>query len=88
MDLFPGAAFMMTEDSILEVNVDAYREAGAGTVPLMKFRGGQAITFSDTLLARWNSELKAKGCLVSYDTKERTLYLKVKKNTGSLIIVF
>lgn len=84
-DFYPGGATTMAEDSILEVNVDAYREAGAGTVPLMKFRGGQVITFSDTLLTRWNSELKAKGCLVSYDTTDRTLYLKVKKNTGFII---
>jgi hypothetical protein len=85
MDLYPSAAFTMTDDSILEVNVDAYREAGAGTVPLMKFRGGQVITFSDTLLSRWNGELEAKGCSVSYDATARTLYLKVKKNSGLVI---
>ena len=80
MDLYPGAAFTMTDDSILEVNVDAYREAGAGTVPLMKFRGGQVITFSDALLSRWNSELADKNCSVSYDSTERTLFLTVKKS--------
>ena len=78
-EFWPGGAFTMPETTRLAVDATAFSLAGGGTIPLMKFNGGQSVTFSGTLLSRWNTELEAKHCSVSYDTSERTLVLSVTK---------
>ena len=77
------------DDAELDVDASAYSDAGGGTLVLARVTGDKkTLTVSNALLSRWNSELAAKRCSVSYDATARTLSLKVKKNTGSLIIVF
>ena len=78
-EFWPIAAFTMPETTRLAVDATAFFRAGSGTIPLMKFKGRGLVTFSETLLSRWNTELEAKHCSVSYDTSERTLVLTVRK---------
>ena len=80
-EFWPNAAFTMPETTRLAVDATAFSRsrAGGGTIPLMKFNGDKTITFHDALLSRWNTELEAKHCSVSYDTSERTLVLTVRK---------
>ena len=85
-EFWPSGAFTMPETTRLAVDATAFSRAGGGTIPLMKFNGGQSVTFSGTLLSRWNTELEAKHCSVSYDTSERTLVLTVTK-PGLMIFV-
>ena len=87
-EFWPNAAFTMPETTRLAVDATAFSRsrAGGGTIPLMKFNGDKTITFHDELLSRWNTELEAKHCSVSYDTSERTLVLTVRK-PGLVVIV-
>ena len=85
-EFWPSGAFTMPETTRLAVDATAFSRAGGGTIPLMKFNGGQSVTFSGTLLSRWNTELEAKHCSVSYDPSERTLVLTVTK-PGLMIFV-
>lgn len=85
-EFWPGGAFTMPETTRLAVDATAFSRAGGGTIPLMKFNGGQSVTFSGTLLSRWNSELADAGCSVSYDTSERTLVLTVTKSGFTIIV--
>ena len=85
-EFWPSSAFTMPETTRLAVDATAFSRAGGGTIPLMKFKGRGLVTFSETMLSRWNTELEAKHCSVSYDTSERTLVLTVTK-PGLMIIV-
>lgn len=85
-EFWPSSAFTMPETTRLAVDATAFSRAGGGTIPLMKFKGRGLVTFSETLLSRWNTELEAKHCSVSYDTSERTLVLTVRK-PGLVVIV-
>ena len=85
LDLDPSTAFTMPEDTVLEVDALDYAEASGGKVTLAQFSHGQVITFSDTLLSRWNSELAPKRCSIAYDSATRKLILTVKRNTGFVI---
>ena len=85
-EFWPNGAFTMPETTRLGIDARAFARAGGGTVPLMKFKGGKDVTFSEPLLSRWNTELEAKHCSVSYDTSERTLVLTVTK-PGLMIFV-
>lgn len=74
-----SAARTVGENTVLVVDAREFRRRGGGTIPLAKYGGTGKITFSDALLSRWNGELAAGGCSVEYDSKARTLYLKVRK---------
>lgn len=74
------------DDAELDVDASAYSDAGGGTLVLARVTGDKkTLTVSNALLSRWNSELAAKRCSVSYDATARTLSLKVKKNSGFII---
>lgn len=84
-DLYPGSALAMPDTTQLEVAAKAYSVNGGGTVELMSFRGTRDVTFSDTLLDRWNGELAANGASVSWNSATRTLLLKVRSAAATVL---
>lgn len=85
-DFYPGAAFTMPDTTLLVINATEYAKAGGGTVPLMAFRGSRAITFSQTLLDRWNTELAGRAT-VAWDATNRQLTCTVASLRPTLMLI-
>lgn len=84
-DFIPSGDVTVPEDTQLSINAAQYAKAGGGTVSLMAFRGARTITFSQTLLDRWNAELADRNCSVAWDPSSRQLTCTVKAKSGLII---